>query len=424
MVEQCLKPLSSNRNQTTLQRNTPTELSSVETNHGECWHINMPEIARVLGGGLVPGSLILIGGEPGIGKSTLLLQIASHIAQKYGTVVYASGEETLNQIRLRSKRLDIQGEKIFILSESNLDSIFESLDKLKPSMVIIDSIQSVFLPEIESSAGSVTQIRECTLRLMYWAKQTQTPVFITGHVTKEGAIAGPRVLEHIVDSVLYFEGESFSSYRLLRSIKNRFGATNEVGVFEMKANGLAEVDNPSLIFLAQRQGNSIGSVVTTTLEGSRPLMVEVQALTSLTSFGLPRRTANGIDFARLMLLTAVLSRRIGLRLSNQDIIVNVTGGMQIKEPSADLAIALAITSSFKDKAIDSSTAAIGEIGLSGEIRSVPQLDRRLAEASRLGFKRCFVPRSSARNVRETNIELLPVSTLREAVSLSLAESAH
>ena len=419
MAEQIIKPMSTNQLSAITPLSTPQELSLVETTAETCWPVGIAELSRVLGGGLVPGSLVLIGGEPGIGKSTLLLQTASQLAQNRGVVAYISGEETIHQIHLRAKRLGISGERLYLLAETNLESTIEHLERLKPCMVIVDSIQSIFLPELETPSGSITQVRECTMRLMRWAKQTQTPVFITGHVTKDGTIAGPRVLEHIVDSVLYFEGELFSSYRLLRSVKNRFGSTNEVGIFEMKEKGLSEVDNPSQIFLSQRQGDSIGSVVTTTLEGSRPLMVEVQALTSLTSFGLPRRTANGVDFGRLLLITAVLTRRLGLRLSNQDIIVNITGGIQINEPAADMAIALAIASSFKDKPVSSDTAAIGEIGLSGEIRAIPQLERRLSEAARLGFTKCLVPRSSMKNIRITNIEPLPVNTLREAVLLGL-----
>jgi DNA repair protein RadA/Sms len=418
-AEQSIKPLSANQKAAAAPLSIPLELSKIEVTREERWGIDIAELSRVLGGGLVPGSLVLVGGEPGIGKSTLLLQMASQLAAARGTVAYVSGEETLHQIRLRAKRMGISGERLYLLSETNLDDIISHLDRMKPCLAIVDSIQSVFLPELDTSSGSVTQVRECTLRLMRWAKQTQTPVFITGHVTKDGAIAGPRVLEHIVDSVLYFEGEPFSSYRLLRAVKNRFGSTNEVGIFEMKDKGLVEVDNPSQLFLSQRQGDSIGSVVTATLEGSRPLLVVVQALTSLTTFGLPRRTANGVDFGRLLLITAVLSRRLGLRLGNQDIIVNVTGGIQIDEPAADLAIALAIASSFKDQPVDPEMAAVGEVGLSGEIRAVSQLERRLAEVARLGFKKCLVPRSGMKNVHAPSIELVSVSTLREAVTLGL-----
>jgi len=285
--------------------------------------------------------------------------------------------------------------------------------------VVIDSIQTVYLPELDTAPGSVTQVRECTLRLMRWAKLSAVPIFITGHVTKDGTIAGPRVLEHIVDVVLYLEGEPFSAYRLLRGVKNRFGSTNEVGVFEMKEQGLVEVDNPSKAFLSQRWGEAIGSAVVPTLEGSRPLLVEIQALTNPTSFGLPRRTANGVDFGRLLMITAVLTKRVGLKLGNQDIIANVTGGLKIGEPAADLGIALAIASSSRDIGVDPQLVAVGEVGLSGELRAVSQLDRRVAEAARLGFKRCLVPKTSARITAPKNIELIPVNTLREAISMGL-----
>lgn len=418
-AEQTVRPLSASQTASVNPLSVPLELSKIEAASEERWSVGIAELERVLGGGVVPGSLVLIGGEPGIGKSTLLLQLSAYFAATHGIVAYASGEETLHQIRLRAKRMGVSGERLFLLSETSLDDILSHFDRLKPALAVVDSIQSVFLSDIDTSSGSVTQVRECTMRLMRWAKQTQTPVFITGHVTKEGAIAGPRVLEHIVDSVLYFEGEPFSSYRLLRAVKNRFGSTNEVGIFEMKEKGLAEVDNPSQLFISQRQGDSIGSAVTATLEGSRPLLVVVQALTSLTAFGLPRRTANGVDFGRLLLITAVLSRRLGLRLGNQDIIVNVTGGIKVNEPAADLALALAIASSFKDIPVAADMAMMGEVGLSGELRAVPQLERRLAEAARLGFKRCLVPRSGIKGARAEGLELIPVSTLREAVKLGL-----
>jgi DNA repair protein RadA/Sms len=378
------------------------------------------EFNRVLGGGLVPGSLVLIGGEPGIGKSTLLLQVSALLAQAKGNVVYVSGEETQRQIKLRAERLGVEGARLYLLSETNLDFILSQIEPLSPCLVVIDSIQAVYLPELETAPGSITQVRECTLRLMHWAKLSSVPVFITGHVTKDGAIAGPRVLEHIVDVVLYLEGEPFSSYRLLRSVKNRFGSTNEVGIFEMKGQGLVEVSNPSQVFLSQRLAEAVGSAVVPTLEGSRPLLVEIQALTNATSFGLPRRTANGVDFGRLLMIAAVLSRRLGLRLATQDIIVNATGGIKVGEPAADLAIALTITSSFRDVGVDPELVAMGEVGLSGEIRAVSQLDRRIGEAARLGFRRCLVPKIGAKiSPKPKNIELIPVSTLREAIKVGL-----
>jgi len=400
--------------------NPPQELSRVTTEAGERLPLPLTEFNRVLGGGLVPGSLMLIGGDPGIGKSTLLLQVAALATQAQGKVVYVSGEETQHQIKLRAQRLGIKGENLYLLAETDLEVILSQIEELSPGLVIIDSIQAVYTPGLDTSPGSIGQVRECTMRLMHWAKHSGVPVFLVGHVTKDGAIAGPRVLEHIVDVVLYFEGEPFSAHRVLRCVKNRFGSTNEIGVFEMKSEGLVEVANPSLAFLSQRGEETIGSVVVPVLEGSRPLLVEIQALTNPTSFGLPRRTANGVDFGRLLLITAVLTRRTGLKLGNQDIIVNVAGGLKIGEPAADLGIALAITSSFRDAAIDPELAVVGEVGLSGELRAVPQLERRVNEATRLGFKRCLVPKTSARiSPLPKDIQLIPASTLREAIRVGL-----
>jgi DNA repair protein RadA/Sms len=402
--------------------NPPQELSRVALDSSDRLPLPVNEVNRVLGGGVVAGSLVLIGGEPGIGKSTLLLQVSAMVAGVGGKVAYVSGEETLSQIRLRAERLGVSGERLYLLSETDLEAVLGHLEQLAPSLVVIDSIQAVYLPELDSAAGSIGQVRECTLRLMHWAKPKAVPVFITGHVTKDGAIAGPRVLEHVVDVVLYLEGEPFSAYRVLRGVKNRFGSTNEVGVFEMKPEGLVEVTNPSKAFLSQRWGEAIGSAVVPTLEGSRPLLVEIQALTTPTAFGLPRRTANGVDFGRLVLITAVLTKRAGLKLGNQDIIANVTGGLKIEEPAADLGIALAIASSARDIAVDPLLVAVGEVGLSGELRAVSQLERRVAEAARLGFKRCLVPKAGANISTPKNIKIVPVSTLREAIRVGLVGS--
>jgi len=400
----------------------PQELSQVTIEAADRFPLPLVEFNRVLGGGLVSGSLVLISGDPGIGKSTLLLHASASIAQDKGKVVYISGEETLHQIKLRSERLGITGERLYLLAETDLEVILNQIEQLSPSLVVIDSIQTVYNPELDTAPGSVTQVRECTLKLMHWAKLSGVPVFLAGHVTKDGTIAGPRVLEHIVDVVLYLEGEPFSAYRLLRCVKNRFGSTNEVGVFEMKGQGLIEVDNPSRAFLSQRWGEAMGSAVVPTLEGSRPLVVEIQALTTPTSFGIPRRTANGVDFNRLLLITAVLTKRVGLRLGNQDIIVNVTGGLKIGEPAADLGIALAIASSFRDVGVDPSLVAVGEVGLSGELRAASQLERRVTEAARLGFKRCLVPKVGAKvSPAPKDIELIPVSTLREAIGAGLVK---
>jgi len=403
--------------------NPPRELSQVVTGEADRFPLPLVEFNRVLGGGVVSGSLVLIGGDPGIGKSTLLLQASAFMAQARGRVVYVSGEESLHQIKLRSERLGVTGENLYLLAETDLEVVLNQIEQLQPRLVVIDSIQAVYLPELDTAPGSITQVRECTMRLMQWAKLNAVPIFIAGHVTKDGAIAGPRVLEHIVDVVLYLEGEPFSAYRLLRCVKNRFGSTNEVGVFEMREQGLVEVDNPSQTFLSQRSGEAIGSAVVPTLEGTRPLLVEIQALTNPTSFGLPRRTANGIDFGRLLLITAVLTKRVGLKLGNQDIIANVTGGLRIGEPAADLGIALAITSSFRDVGVDPELVVMGEVGLSGELRAISHLDRRVAEAARLGFKRCLVPKTSARISAPKDIELIPVSTLREAIGVGLVKKS-
>ena len=418
-MEKIIAPATTVRTVSTI--NPPQELSQVTVGAEDRVLFPLVEFNRVLGGGLVAGSLVLIAGEPGIGKSTLLLELSAWMAQTWGSVVYVSGEENVQQIKLRSERLGLSGEKLYLLAETELDVILSQIEKLAPRMVVIDSIQAIYLPELETAPGSITQVRECTLKLMQWAKSSAIPVFITGHVTKDGAIAGPRVLEHIVDVVLYLEGESFSSYRLLRSTKNRFGSTNEVAIFEMKAAGLLEVVNPSQVFLAQRQSRAIGSAVVPTLEGSRPLLVEIQALTNLTSFGLPRRTANGVDFGRLLMITAVLSRRLGLKLGNQDVIVSATGGLKVGEPAADLAISLAICSSFRDMGIDPELVAVGEVGLSGELRAVSQLERRLSEAAQLGFKRALVPKIGARISTPKGIELISASMLSEAIRVGLVK---
>jgi DNA repair protein RadA/Sms len=394
----------------------PQELSQVTIEAADRTPLPLGEFNRVLGGGLVAGSLVLISGDPGIGKSTLLLQAAASMADENSRVVYVTGEETAQQIKLRAKRLGLEGEGLFIMAETDLEAVIAQVEQAAPSLVVIDSIQTVYLTQVEAAAGSISQVRDCTIKLMQWAKQHGVPVFISGHVTKEGAIAGPRVLEHIVDVVLYLEGEPFSAYRLLRCVKNRFGSTNEVGVFEMKEQGMVEVENPSQAFLSQRGDEAIGAVVVPVIEGSRPLLVEIQALTTPNSFGQPRRTANGVDFNRLLLVTAVLTRRVGLKLGNQDIMVNVTGGLRVGEPAADLGMALAIASSYRDAEVISQTAALGEVGLSGELRAVNQLERRLAEAARLGFNRCIIPKAGAKFNTPKDIEIIVASTLREAIN--------
>ncbi len=402
------------------EENAPRELSKLKTEAYPRLSFPFTEFNRVLGGGLVTGSLVLVGGDPGIGKSTLLLQASSAVAERGGTVLYVSGEESSQQVKLRSERLGIGGDRLYILPETNLEVILGRLGELSPNLVVVDSVQTVYIEELTGAPGSVGQIRECTLRLMRWAKRAGIPVLITGHVTKDGAIAGPRVLEHIVDVVLYLEGETFSSYRILRSTKNRFGSSNEVGIFEMSGGGLIEVSNPSEAFLASHCDGAVGSAVVPTFEGSRPLLVEIQALTSLASFAPPRRIANGVDFNRLLLIAAVLTRRAGVNLSNQDVITNVVGGMKIGEPAADLGIALAIASSHRDARVAQGLVALGEVGLSGELRAVPQLERRLSEAARLGFKRCLIPETSSKfSFDMKGIELLKAGTVAEALRLGL-----
>jgi DNA repair protein RadA/Sms len=378
------------------------------------------ELDRVLGGGVVPGSLLLLGGDPGIGKSTLLLQVTGLVAQSGRAVVYICGEESPAQVKMRAARLGLLGTGLFVTQELALESALASVAGLTPAMVIVDSIQTVYSEEAEQAPGSLAQLRASTMTLMRWAKDNDVAVFLIGHVTKEGDIAGPRMLEHIVDVVLYLEGDRHSSYRLLRGVKNRFGPVDEVGVFEMTGDGMRAVDNPSEAFIAERAAQSVGSAVVPTLEGSRPVLVEVQALTSPPIAPVPRRNANGLDINRLLLVTAVLSRRVGLPLAGQDILANVVGGLRISEPALDLGLALAIASSQKDRAVPPDLVALGEIGLSGELRSVAHLERRLLEAERLGFRRCVLPETTLLRQRpKTGIELLPAGGLREAIGLVL-----
>jgi DNA repair protein RadA/Sms len=405
---------------TSTAQNQPQLLRDVVADGFERVSLAIGEFDRVLGGGLVPGSLVLIGGDPGIGKSTLLLQASAALAMAGGPVLYVSGEESAQQIKLRAKRLGLAGDGLYLLTETNVDAILGHIEKLNPRLVVIDSIQTVYLDELSSAAGSVSQVRESAAQLMQAAKGRGIPVFLIGHVTKAGAIAGPRVLEHIVDTVLYLEGDRFHAYRLLRCVKNRFGASNEVGVFEMRDVGMTEVANPSEAFLAERLLNAAGSAIAVTLEGTRPLLVEIQALSSTTSFGNPRRTANGVDFNRLLLLTAVLSKRVGVRLSDQDVFVNVVGGLRVGEPAADLAVACAIVSSFRDVPVAGDLAIIGEVGLSGELRAVSQLETRLKEATKLGFNRCLVPQS--RQLDKMNlpgVEILGARSLAQTLEIAL-----
>jgi DNA repair protein RadA/Sms len=401
-------------------RNQPRLLRDVTADGFARISLAMGELDRVLGGGLVPGSLVLIGGDPGIGKSTLLLQASAVLAAAGGPVLYVSGEESAQQIKLRAARIGLDGDGLYVLTETNVEAILDHIQQLQPRLVVVDSIQTVYLDELDSAAGSVSQVRESAARLMQVAKGQNIPIFLIGHVTKTGMLAGPRVLEHIVDTVLYLEGDRFHAYRLLRCVKNRFGASSEVGVFEMQDVGMAEVTNPSEVFLAERLPNAAGSAIAVTLEGTRPLLVEIQALSSTTSFGNPRRTPNGVDFNRLLLLVAVLSKRVGVRLSDQDVFVNVVGGLRVSEPAADLAVACAIASSFRDVPVADDMAIVGEVGLSGELRAVSQLDARLKEAAKLGFSRCLVPQSRHLDrLKLPGIELLSARSLAQALEIAL-----
>jgi DNA repair protein RadA/Sms len=408
-------------------RSMPRSLGEIGGEVEERLRLPMGEFARVLGGGIVPGSIVLLGGDPGIGKSTLMLQMAMEMAQRL-RVLYVSGEESERQIKMRAMRL--LGNKqpvppeLFLVTETNLNLILNHVQELRPSLLIVDSIQTVYLPELETSAGSVTQVRECASQLRELAKSSGISVFLIGHVTKEGMIAGPRVLEHIVDTVLYLEGDRFQAYRLLRSVKNRFGATSEVGVFEMHENGLKEVPNPSEAFLAERLVNAPGSAIAVTMEGTRPLLVEIQGLTSPTQFGNARRTPNGVDFNRLLLIVAVLTRRLGMRLAEQDIFVNVVGGLQIDEPAADLAIAAAIASSERNLPVRADAVLIGEIGLGGELRMPGQMPARLREAAKLGFKTAIVPKAIRKaEPWPTELQILEARSLAQALELALNPAA-
>jgi DNA repair protein RadA/Sms len=434
MVEEVVVPTStSSRAARRVQsgRSTPRRLSEISENVEERYPVAIDEFSRVLGGGVVPGSVVLIGGDPGIGKSTLLLQVALQMAHQI-PVLYVSGEESERQIKMRALRLlrasngdsPNEGltipEDLLLVTETNLSEILAHVAEVNPRLLVVDSIQTTYLPELESSAGSVSQVRESSSRLRELAKTSGLAVFLIGHVTKEGTIAGPRVLEHIVDTVLYLEGDRFQSYRLLRSVKNRFGATSEVGVFEMRDRGMVEISNPSEAFLAERLVNAPGSAIAVTMEGTRPLLVEIQGLTSPTAFGNPRRTPNGVDFNRLLLTVAVLTRRVGMRLGDQDVFVNVVGGLSVGEPAADLAVAAAIASSLRNIPVRAETVLIGEVGLSGELRMVAQMPSRLKEAQKLGFKSAVVPRRMRRGEPwPDGIQVIEVRSLRQALDHAL-----
>ncbi|WP_430112924.1 DNA repair protein RadA [Paenibacillus sp. B1-33] len=398
----------------------PQSIIHIESGREPRLTTTLSELNRVLGGGVVPGSLILVGGDPGIGKSTLLLQTSNALAASGLKVLYVSGEESMRQTKLRADRLGVLSENLFVLSETNLQYIEEALEAAQPDFLVIDSIQTVFQPSVESAPGSVAQVRECTSTFMRIAKGKGIATVLVGHVTKEGAIAGPRLLEHMVDCVLYFEGERHHSYRILRAVKNRFGSTNEIGIFEMTEGGLVEVKNPSEMFLQERPLGVAGSTVVASLEGTRPVLVEMQALVSATNFPSPRRMATGIDHHRLALIIAVLEKRMGMFLQNQDAYVNVAGGIKLDEPAVDLAMAVAIASSFRDMPTQPFDVVFGEIGLTGEVRGVSRAEQRVKEAEKLGFKRIILPEKSLRGWKPpANIEIVGVNTVAEALAVAL-----
>lgn len=398
----------------------PRELSQLASEDRSRFALPSEEFNRVLGGGIVPGSVALLAGEPGVGKSTLLLQLARYLSESGRQVAYVSGEESPHQIKLRSERLGFAGDGVFLVSDTDVDLALSNLDECQPLLVIVDSIQTLFTQDAPAGPGSVAQVRECGLKLLQWAKQRNVPVFLAGHMTKDGSLAGPRVLEHMVDLVMYLEAQDVSSYRILRSGKNRFGSTTEIGVFEMTGQGLVEVPDPSQALLAQRYERAVGASLVPALEGTRPLMLEIQALTSPAFAPVPRRVANGVDYNRLLMLAAVASRRCGLELGGQDIIVNVAGGFRVNEPAADLGIILALASSLYNRPLDPQLVAVGEVGLSGELRTVPQMERRITEAARLGLSKCILPENAQDDVTRTpEMEPVFVRTVRQALRASL-----
>lgn len=398
------------------KKNAPMILADIKVEEDDRIKTNIEELDRVLGGGIVPGSMVLVGGDPGIGKSTLLLQVCRELTQKQHKVLYISGEESLRQIKLRAKRIGEFNEHLLLLCETNLEIIRNTIEQTKPEAVVIDSIQTMYNEEVSSAPGSVSQVRESTGVLMQIAKGMGISVFIVGHVTKDGSVAGPRVLEHMVDTVLYFEGDRQVSYRILRSVKNRFGSTNEIGVFEMQEKGLAEVKNPSQAMLNGRPTDASGSVVVCSIEGTRPILIEIQALVTRTNFGLPRRTSVGIDYNRVNLLMAVLEKRAGLHLGDCDAYVNLAGGMKLGEPAIDLGVILSIVSSYKNQVIDEGMLIFGEVGLSGEVRGVSMAETRVREAEKLGFTTCILPKANIEGIQgKYKIKLIGVSNIKEAM---------
>ncbi len=399
----------------------PLALNEIQTRDEDRFVTQINELDRVLGGGIVAGSVVLIGGDPGIGKSTLVLQMLRHVSELRGKVLYVTGEESPSQIKMRAKRLGVRADNLYVLAETQLEEIVHAANGLQPQVIVIDSVQTVFTSELPSAPGSVGQVREVSGRLMLYAKRTGVPTFLVGHVTKDGAIAGPRVLEHIVDTVLYFEGDRGHAFRILRAVKNRFGSTNEIGVFEMKESGLAEVANPSEIFLAERPKDATGSVVVSSLEGTRPILAELQALVAPSKLTMPRRTCIGVDYNRVSLLLAVLEKRIGMHLLGMDVFVNIVGGLKIDEPAVDLGVVAAVASSFREKPISPDTVVMGEVGLAGEVRAISQAEARLKDAAKLGFTRCIMPALNVEKIERSaalkSMELMGVHSVEEAMEL-------
>jgi DNA repair protein RadA/Sms len=410
------KPLSKSGTKADLKMQSLSKVSDIDVKEDKRTTTGIAELDRVLGGGIVAGSVVLVGGDPGIGKSTLMVQLAHKVKDKI--IIYVSGEESQKQIKLRCERLGFVNDDFYILTETNLEIIAAIIDRIEPDIVIIDSIQTIYRNELESSPGSISQLRECTSGIIQIAKAKSISFFLIGHITKEGMIAGPKVLEHMVDTVLQFEGERTHAYRILRATKNRFGSTNEIGVFEMTGTGLLEIKNPSQLFLSQRSSGISGSSVSASIEGTRPILVEVQALVSSSGYSVPQRTATGFDYKRLAILIAVLEKKIGLHLSKYDVFLNIAGGIKIEEPSIDLAAAMSICSSFKDSPIDPEMLILGEIGLSGEIRTISFIDRRIQEAAKLGFKKIVLPKSNLKGFKKNGIlEYIPVENIGDALKL-------
>lgn len=421
-VEEPVVKTAAGRSVTVTEHREPSKLSEIVTNDEVRTLTGIGELDRVLGGGIVTGSLVLVGGDPGIGKSTLLLQMCKQLAEAGKDVLYVSGEESVKQIKMRADRLGTFQKELFLLSETDLDIVTEVIGRKKPEIVIIDSIQTMYREEIGSAPGSVSQVRETTSTLMRLAKSLPVSIFIVGHVTKEGVVAGPRVLEHMVDTVLYFEGDGGASYRFLRGVKNRFGSTDEIGVFEMRGNGLVEVPNPSEYMLAGKPKQAPGSIVVCSIEGTRPILIEVQALVCQTNFNMPRRTSTGTDYNRVNLLMAVIEKRMGVRMGDCDAYINVAGGMRIHEPASDLGIILALLTSYRNQSLDDETICFGEVGLAGEVRAVNMAEQRVLEAAKLGFKRCILPKVNCRQLALTKeqtrgLELVGIESIHELLEV-------